>query len=78
MTSRMLGVWTAVLAGLQVIAAAGNLADLLPPPAAAWFVLVVGAVQVATATSTGSVAALPADIKVGRYSMGPRRRPPSS
>jgi len=61
MTSKMLGVWTAILAALQVIAAAGNLADLLTPTAAAWFVLIVAAVQTGTAAYTGRVATLPAD-----------------
>lgn len=40
---------TAVLAALQFIAGASTLADLLPAVAVAWFVLIVGAVQVAVA-----------------------------
>lgn len=40
---------TAVLAALQFIAGASTLAELLPAVAAAWFVLIVGALQVAYA-----------------------------
>lgn len=63
MTSKYLGVWLALLAGCQFAASSASLAELIPAKAAAWFVLTVGAAQVATAVYTGKAATLPADSK---------------
>lgn len=70
MTSKWLGVWLAVLAAAQFVAGSANLADMIPDTAAAWFVLSVGALQVATAVYTGKHAAMPADFtpKKGSWS----------
>lgn len=61
MTSKVLGVWLALLAAVQVIAGAGNLTDLMSPTAAGWLVLIIAALQAGTAVYTGKVAATPAD-----------------
>lgn len=63
MTSKYLGVFLAVLAGCQFVASSASLGDLIPERAAAWFVLIVGAMQVATAVYTGKAATMPADSK---------------
>lgn len=62
MTSRRLGLVLALLAGAQTIAAAGDLAALLPPTVARWVQLVVGAAGVSMAAWTGRTVATPADI----------------
>ena len=64
MTSRALAVWLALLAGAQFVAGAGNLTDLVPPAAAAWLQLIVGALGVATAVYTGKATATAADFGV--------------
>ena len=61
MTSTRLGFVLAVLAGLQVIAGASNLTELMPTVVANWFILLVAALQVGFAVYTGRQAELPAD-----------------
>jgi len=60
-TSRSLTVILSVLAGLQVIAAASNLADLMSPTIAAWYVLVVAALQTGAAVYAGRISVTPGD-----------------
>jgi hypothetical protein len=61
MTGKRIGVWLAILAGLQAIAGATALGTLLPAPAAQWVQLIVGAFGAATAVYIGRAASLPAD-----------------
>lgn len=48
--NRALLIWVSVLAGLQVVAGAAALTDIIGGKFAAVFVLVIGAAQVGTAT----------------------------
>jgi type IV secretory pathway VirB2 component (pilin) len=57
-SGRWLAVWLAILAGLQVIAGATSLPELVPAYAAQWVQLIVGALDAATAVYVGRVASL--------------------
>jgi hypothetical protein len=61
MNSKALGVFLALMAGLQFISAASDLANLTSPTVAAWIQLLVGAAQAAMAVYVGKVALTPAD-----------------
>lgn len=53
MTSRHLAIWLSVLAGLQVIAGASALPDLVPSAVANWIQIIVGAIDAGTAAYIG-------------------------
>lgn len=61
MTSKVLGLWQAILAALQFISGGAALADWVEPKSWAMFVVLVGALQAGTAVYTGKVATTPAD-----------------
>jgi hypothetical protein len=66
MTSKQLALWLAILAGLQVIAGASALPNLLPDQVAQWVQLLVGAFDAGTAVYVGRAAAMPRDFGVSR------------
>ena len=61
MTSKTLGLWQAILAGLQFFSGAAAMAEWVDPKSWALFVVIVGAAQAGTAVYTGKVAQTPAD-----------------
>lgn len=63
-TSKTLLIWQSVLAGLQVLAGASGLASLLPEKWAGLFVLVIGGMQVGTATYVHGLVTIPEQTSV--------------
>lgn len=61
MTSKILAIWLGIMAGLQFVASASNLTDLMSPTAAAWLQLIVGALQAVSAVVVGRLAVTAAD-----------------
>lgn len=61
MTSNAFRIWAAILAGLQVVAAASVLADVTSPTIAALIAIIVAAAQAGTGVYAGTVGSLPKD-----------------
>lgn len=61
MTSNAFRLWSAILAGLQIIVAASVLAEVTSPTVAAFCAVLVAAAQAGTGVYAGTVGTLPKD-----------------
>lgn len=61
MTSKVLGLWQAALAAMQVLVGSAALADYVDAKTWGLLVAVVGALQAGTAVYTGKAATMPKD-----------------